>query len=426
MVRIMEYRDALEYLKTTKSIGIMLGLDRVKRLLDILGNPQDTLKIIHVAGTNGKGSVCNMTASVLTESGYRTGLFTSPMVFDFKEQFVVDGKVIDENMVVQLVEEISAAVDQMEDMPTEFEMLTAMAFLYFKKMNCEFAVIEVGMGGLEDATNIINKPEIAVIVNIDYDHMNFLGNDLLEIAEKKAGIIKPGCKVVVADQNRDVLELIRKICIQKGALINISDNRCIKIKDLSLDGTMFDYKNYIDIGLSLIGKHQTQNAAIVLEILTVLRNNGYEISDNAIRDALSKVHLPGRFDVISKEPLFIVDGSHNPHGIKALTNNLNNYLSGKKLNFITGILGDKDYSQMISETIPFAECYIVIEPDNPRALSASECAQAIRRSGFEGEIIIPDKGEDVVSVALNISQNNKKGICVFGSLYNVHKIMVLI
>lgn len=419
----MEYIEALEYLKNSKSRGIMLGLERVKRLLEGLGNPQEDLKIIHVAGTNGKGSVCNMTRAALTKAGYKTGQFTSPVVYDFREQFVIDGEFITEAAVAEMVEKIKSVSDKMDDAPTEFEMLTAMSFLYFKEEKCDFAVIEVGMGGIEDATNVIKKSEVSVIVNIDYDHMNFLGSSLLEIAEKKAGIIKPECDVVIADQDIEVIEYMKKVCEDKACKYAISDNGVIKLTDKNIDGTVFDYKEYQDIKLSLIGEHQTRNAAVVLEIMTVLKNKGYNISKEIVKDAFMNMHLPGRFDIISKEPLFIVDGSHNPHGIKALTDNLDKYFAGEKFNFIVGILGDKDYTQMIKSTMRFAQCYIVTKPDSPRALEPADCAKAIRESGFEGEIIVPEDHGAAIKTATDKNRENSKGICAFGSLYNVYKIM---
>lgn len=420
----MEFNEALEYLSSSKSRGIMLGLDRVRMLLQYLGNPQEDLKIIHVAGTNGKGSVCNMTRAALTKCGYKTGQFTSPVVYDFREQFVIDGEFITESAVADMVEKIKAVADKMEDAPTEFEMLTALAFLYFKEEKCDFAVIEVGMGGIEDATNVIKKPEVAVIVNIDYDHMNFLGGTLLEIAEKKAGIIKPDVDVVIADQKIEVVDYLRNVCESKKCNYAISDNSVIKIASQNIDGTVFDYKDFSQVKVSLIGEHQTKNAAVVLEIMTVLKNKGYNILEDTIRNAFTNMYLPGRFHIISKEPLFIIDGSHNPHGIKALTDNLNKYFPNEKFNFIVGILGDKDYTQMIKATIPFAECYIVTKPDSPRALEPFACAAAIRNSGFTGEIIVPENHAQAVEKAIEKNRENLKGICAFGSLYNVHKLMM--
>lgn len=415
----MNYNDALDYNSSTKSLGIMLGLERVKKLLDGLDNPQDKLKIIHVAGTNGKGSVCSMTAKILQASGYKVGLFTSPVIFDYREQFRINGDMILEDEFSNIVGEIIPVVEAMEDQPTEFEIIVAIAFMFFLRNNCDIVVMEVGMGGLLDATNVFDKPLVSVIVNIDYDHMHFLGESLEEIANNKAGIIKKECPVVVADQCEEVLGVIKNRAKEKNAPIYITDNSRLEILEQDIDITKISYKNYKDVSIALVGEHQTRNAAVVFEIVERLCEFGFSISINSIKRGLLEVKWPGRFEIYSKKPLVILDGSHNPHGIAAMTENIEKYFSDRKFVFIVGILADKDYSQMIQKTIPFAKAFVACQPDNDRALDANECKVAILKAGFGGEIFCEKESEKAVSKAIELLGEDKTGICVYGSLYNI-------
>lgn len=424
---MMTYNEAEAFIKRSYDQVIRLGLSRMEVLLEKLGNPQDQLKFIHVAGTNGKGSVCAMTARILQCAGFQTGLFTSPVISDYREQFQINGEMISEDDFSRLAETVKDACEQMDDPPSEFEKAVALAFLYFAEHMCDLVVLEVGLGGTDDATNVIGTPEVAVIVNIDFDHMGFLGNALTQIAEKKAGIIKEAGTVVTAEQKEEVMTVLQERCAAKHAdLIKTSVSQ-IRVREKSLDGQCLDYeKNSAEgtkclqkIALSLLGDHQCGNAAVVLEIVDRLRAKGYDISDHAIREGMESVHWPGRFEVVSKDPLVIIDGAHNPDGIHALSHNLKEYCPGEKFVFIVGILKDKDYHEMLKQMLPFADSFVTIAPDNPRAMSADECAYAIRACGFAGEVVVSTDTGQAVSAALRMAKRKGIGACAFGSLYSV-------
>ncbi len=406
---------------------IRLGLERIEVLLEKLGDPQKRLKFIHVAGTNGKGSVCAMTAQILQCAGYQTGLFTSPVITDYGEQFQINGEMISKEELRRLTEAVKRVCEDMEDPPSEFEEEVALAFLYFAAHACDLVVLEVGLGGSDDATNVIDTPEVAAIVNIDFDHMGFLGDTLTQIAEKKAGIIKKDGIIVTAQQKEEVMAVLERTCKEKQAMLVRTSASDLTVLEKNLDGQSFDYhrtdhihiRQLHNMNLSLLGDHQCGNVAVVLEIMECLNQRGYEISENAIRQGLRSVRWPGRFEILSKHPLVIVDGAHNPDGIHALSHNLNTYCPGEKFVFITGILKDKDYNDMLQQMLPYADSFVTIAPDNPRAMSAEECAQAIRACGFKGEVIVSIDKKQAVKQALQLAKNKDAGVCAFGSLYSV-------
>lgn len=424
---MITYEEAEAFIKKSSDQVIRLGLERMKVLLEKLGNPQDDLKFIHVAGTNGKGSVCAMTASILKCAGFRTGLFTSPVIADYREQFQIDGEMISGEEFARLAETVRGACGQMDDPPSEFEKAAALAFLYFHEHHCDVVVLEVGLGGTDDATNVIGTPEVAAIVNIDFDHMGFLGNTLAQIAEKKAGIIKEGGTVVTAEQRAEVMAVLESACARKHARLLKTSVSDLRIREKRLDGQCFDYekksgegtKQLQNITLSLPGDHQCENVAVVLEIMNCLVAKGYDISEQAIREGLENTRWPGRFEMVSKEPLIIVDGAHNPDGINALSHNLREYCPGKTFVFITGILQDKDYHEMLKQMVPLADSFVTIAPDNPRAMSAKACADAIRACGFGGEVAAFSDKKQAVIRAMEIAKNRGIGVCAFGSLYSV-------
>ena len=425
--KMMTYNEAEAFIKKSYDQVIRLGLSRMEVLLERLGDPQKCLKFIHVAGTNGKGSVCVMTARILQCAGFQTGLFTSPVISDYREQFQVNGEMISKEDFSRLAEVVKHACEQMDDPPSEFEKSVALALLYFAEQTCDLVVLEVGLGGTDDATNVINTPEVAAIVNIDFDHMGFLGNTLTQIAEKKAGIIKENGIVVTAEQTEEVMTVLQERCVAKKARLIQTSAKQIRVREKSFNGQCFDCENkngegtkqLQNITLSLTGDHQCGNAAVVLQIIACLKEKGYHISDDAIREGLRNVYWPGRFEVVSKDPLIIVDGAHNPDGIDALRHNLREYCPGETFVFITGILKDKDYNEMLIQMLPFADSFVTIEPDNPRAMSAEECAQAIRSCGFAGEVIDSADKQQAVDLAIRMAQSNGIGVCAFGSLYSV-------
>lgn len=427
LVKTMTYHEAESFIKKSYDQVIRLGLSRMEVLLEKLGNPHNYLKFIHVAGTNGKGSVCAMTAQILQCAGFQTGLFTSPVIADYREQFQINGKMISEDDFARLAETVKQACDQMDDPPSEFEKAVALAFLYFHERQCDLVVLEVGLGGADDATNVIGTPEVAAIVNIDYDHMGFLGDTLTQIAEKKAGIIKEAGTVVTAEQTDEVMAVLQERCAAKKARLIRTSAKQINVREKSLDGQCLDYvnkscedvKQLQEITLSLLGNHQCGNAAVVLQIIACLKEKGYPISEDAIREGMGSIRWPGRFEVVSKDPVVIIDGAHNPDGIHALSHNLKEYCPDNEFVFITGILKDKDYQEMLKQMLPFADSFVTITPDNPRAMSAEECAEAIRACGFDREVVTSTDTRQAVGLALQMAKDKGMGVCAFGSLYSV-------
>lgn len=422
----MTYTQAVTYIKESHDQVIRLGLERMDTLLERLGDPQKHLRFIHVAGTNGKGSVCAMTAQILQYAGLKTGLFTSPVISDYREQFQVNGEMISRDAFVRLADTLKQVCDHMDDPPSEFEKAVALAFLYFAECKCDLVVLEVGLGGADDATNVIDTPEVAAIVNIDYDHMGFLGNTLEQIAQKKSGIIKEGAVVVTADQQDVVMDVLERRCREMHATLIRTSAKNVRIIEKTLEGQRFIYDGNYDDGmdagghtLSLLGDHQCANAAVVLEIIRCLQIKGWHISDSAVRKGMKTVRWPGRFEVLSKDPLIIVDGAHNPDGIRALSHNLGEYCAGETFIFITGILKDKDYHEMLLQMLPFAHSFLTIAPDNPRAMSADACAQEIRMCGFDGEIEAFADKQQAAAHAVNAAIQTGHPICAFGSLYSV-------
>ncbi len=409
-----------ETLRQSYDREIKLGLERITELLDLMGNPQDSLKFIHVAGTNGKGSVCAMTSEILIRAGYKTGLFTSPAIFEYREQFKINNQNIGETVFEELSRKVKHYSGMMQDEPSEFESAVALAFLYFAQEKCDFVVLEVGMGGSTDATNVIKKAEVAVITSIDYDHTAYLGNSLLDIAEKKAGIIKENSHVVIGPQEGEVLDYLLGECEKKHCRYSVVKNKDIVYGNSDrhdADPDYFDYGKYRGIRLGLMGIHQYTNAAIVLEIINILQAKGYVVSEESIRKGLETVSWPGRFQKLADTPLFIIDGAHNPHGIRALTANLDYYYPGEKFTFIVGILKDKDYSCMLRDIMPRAEAFVTVEPNNARALTAAECKWAIEKAGFHGKITDCDSFEKAIETAFS---DRSSQVCAFGSLYSVN------
>ena len=307
----MTYKEALDYIHSVERFGSRPGLSRITELLEKLGEPHKGMKFVHIAGTNGKGSCAAMCASVLKTSGYKTGLYTSPYIFRFNERMQINGKQIEDEELVGVVEQVKSAAETMEDHPTEFELMTAAAMLWYKQEKCDIVVLEVGLGGRFDATNIIDAPEVAVIMNIGLDHVTVLGDTVEQIAFEKSGIIKPGCDVVLYQQDEVVCDVIRRRCEEENAGLHIVDFGAIKPEFDSLMGQSFKYKDEI-YALPLLGSHQLKNAAVVLETVEVLRARGWKLDQSDVEHGIYAVSWPGRFELINDEPEFIVDGPQSP------------------------------------------------------------------------------------------------------------------
>ena len=414
----MDYKEALAYISGVEFFGSKPGLTRIRALLETLGNPQNKLRFVHIAGTNGKGSCAAMTASILKAAGYKTGLYTSPYLYRFNERMQINGRQIDDEVLAEIVTRVKPSAEAMEDHPTEFELMTAAALLWFAQENCDIVVLEVGLGGRFDATNIIAAPEAAVIMNIGLDHTTVLGDTVEQIAFEKAGIIKPGTDVVLFQQAESVTEVIRRRCEEEGARLHIADFSQIVSEFDSVFGQSFTYRGQ-PYALPLLGAHQLKNAAVVLELVEVLRGKGWKLEQTDVEHGLYAVNWPGRFELLSDEPLFVVDGGHNPQCAETVRDNLLHYFPDKRRILLLGILRDKDYAGLTAILDEAADEYLCITPASHRALPAAELAEHLARYGKP--VTVCDSIRDGVTEALNRSDEDSV-VCAVGSLYSVGEI----
>ena len=406
--------QSLNYIHGLYRKGTTPCLDRIRFLLEKLGNPHKNLKFIHIAGTNGKGSTAAMTASILTKAGFRTGLFTSPYIYRFNERMQIGGVQISDEDVISLTQKIRAIAETMPEPPTEFDFVTAMAMDYFAAQNCDIVVLEVGVGGALDSTNIIPAPEVAVVTNIGLDHTDLLGDTVEKIAAVKAGIIKEGCHAVVYDSTPGVEQVYASICAEKHVPLKKAGfgDLCSVSKDL--DGQTFHFGKRQDLFLPLLGAHQLHNAAVVLRVIDTLQEKGWNISEEAVLAGLKDVSWPGRFHIVGREPLFIIDGGHNPQCIEALVQNIKDYLAGRKIIVLAGVLADKDYADMFRPVMPFTDTFVCITPDNPRKMAASDLARYLQEAGAKATPCL--SAEEGVRLARQLA--GKDGVILsFGSLY---------
>ena len=378
----MSYEDTLKYIHSVKWQGSKPGLSRTRELLAALGNPEKALKFVHIAGTNGKGSTAAMVAAVLQKAGYRTGLYTSPYILRFNERMQVNGEHISDCDLEELTEEIRPIADAMADPPTEFELITALGMKYFLNQKCDIVVLEVGMGGELDSTNVIDTPEVAVITAIGLDHTAELGPTTAAIASAKAGIIKKDGDIVIYGGEKDVENVFEARCAENHATLHRADFTRLKIHRCDLDAVYFDISPYRYIRLPLVGTYQPYNAAVAVTALEVLRGKGYHIPGEAIVDGLNSVYWPGRFEVLRRSPVFILDGAHNPHGIAATAKSLKDHFGGKKLVFLLGVMADKDVPGMMDYIAPLAKSFITVTPHNPRAMTAEKLAEILSMYGL--------------------------------------------
>lgn len=382
--RNMNYEEARVYLDEVSKYGSVLGLDNMRELLARLGNPQDDLKFIHISGTNGKGSALSYMSTILSGAGFRTGRYISPTLYAYRERIQVDGVMIDRESLAALVTVVKEAVDAMEaenkGNPTVFEVETALSFLYFKEQKCDIVVLETGLGGTLDATNVVKTTVMEMISSIGMDHMEFLGGTLQEIAENKAGIIKPHTWVVSAEQDPKAAEVIKRVCREKDCKLSVVDPYAFQDVHYGYEKQTFTYKNWKDVEITLAGTYQVTNAALALEAVEALRKLGYSLTEEQVRKGMKAAFWRGRFSVIHKNPVVVIDGAHNPAAAKVLKDSLETYFQGKNLHFIMGVFADKDYQSVIEMTAPLAKHIITIEtPGNPRALSAVKLKEAVEK-----------------------------------------------
>ena len=410
----MTYEEALSYIHSICWKGSKLGLDRTRELLGKLDDPQKELKFIHIAGTNGKGSTAAMLSSILEEAGYRVGLYTSPFINRFNERMQVNHQPIPDEELAALTEYVRPHADAMADSPTEFELITALAMVWFARQKCDIVVLEVGMGGELDSTNIIDVPEAAVIAAMGLDHVKELGPTMADIARAKAGIIKEGGRVVSYGGNPEADEVIAAVCRARNASLCQPDFSAIVPGDFGLEGQTFSYKGWRGLRIPLVGAYQMNNAAVVLETVEVLRQRGWSVSDEAVRQGLADTRWPARFEVLRRDPVFIVDGGHNPHGIRATAESLSRLFPGRKITFVTGVMADKDVEHILGLIVPLAEQFFTVRPDNPRAMDAGELAARIEAMGAKATACASVR--DGVDRA--IQAEGPHGVaCALGSLY---------
>lgn len=410
----MTYEEALKYIHSVNWVGSKLGLERTRELLGKLGNPHKKLKFIHIAGTNGKGSTAAMLSSILERAGYRVGLYTSPFINRFNERMQVCGEQIPDDTLAELTAHIQPYADAMADAPTEFELITALAMEYFLRERCDVVVLEVGMGGELDSTNVIDVPEAAVITAMGLDHVKELGPTMADIAGAKAGIIKPGGSVVSYGGNPEADPVFEQACREKGASLRRPDFSRIVPGGFDLDGQSFSYGPWKDLRIPLVGSYQMNNAAVVLETVAALRERGWNVPDDAVRQGMAATRWPARFEVLRRDPVFIVDGGHNPHGIRATAESLKRLFPGKKFTFVTGVMADKDVESILGLIVPLADQFFTVRPNNPRAMKAEELASRIAALGVRATPC-----ESVaVGVAKAIEAEGADGVaCALGSLY---------
>ena len=460
----MNYEECLHYISEIPWTSRKVGLHRIKALLETLGRPDKDLKFIHVAGTNGKGSVCAMLDAILRAAGFRTGLFTSPHLEKYNERMKVDGKDISDKEFAEVISKVRTAANTLDESPSEFEVLTAAGLQWFKKKKCDIVILEVGLGGEFDSTNVIEHKELAIITPIGFDHTAILGNTLGEIASAKAGIITKDCDVICSRQSREgliandyplrevvkskmeILNVISAKCMEMHAKLHIPDTFGFKLISKDIDGQVFKSRYYDEpLRLNFIGEYQLLNVLTVLEAVKVLNKRGRLnligtsnnkgktgknlnkpgsgktvkdndiISEKAVRKGLETVTWAARFEVLNRNPVFILDGAHNEHGIDAAVDALRWLFGDKKITYILGILSDKNIDAMLLKLYSNAKSFITLTPESSRALAGEKLAERLRGAGFTA--VNFDTPKEAVEYALGKASETDDVICSLGSLY---------
>lgn len=425
---VMSQKETMEYIDSIQSYGSVLGLDNMERLCKKLESPQDKLKIIHIAGTNGKGSTLAFVSTILKEAKYKVGRYISPVIFDYRERIQINGRMISRKDLCIYMTRLKKACDEIVAEgfahPTPFEIETALAFLYFAEKECDIVVLETGLGGREDATNIIKNPLISVLTSISMDHMGVLGNTLAEIAEVKCGIIKKGCPVVSTYQEKEVEAVIMKTCEKKQAFLHMTSKKDISKIKLGINKQSFTYREYGKCEMTLTGTYQIQNAALALDVVDELNALGFRVSGQAALRGLKNAEWLGRFSVISKQPLFIVDGAHNEDASLKLAESIRFYFTNKKIIYIMGVLKDKEYVKIIENTVPYAKQIITVKtPDNVRAMDQYELAKVV--SEYHPNVTMADSLEEAVEVAYLMADKDSV-VLAFGSLSYLGKLINIV
>lgn len=420
----MNYNQAMEYIESRRGLGYSMGLRHIELLCEKLGNPQDKLQFIHVAGTNGKGSVCAYLTSILMHNGYKVGTYSSPSVFCYEEKMRFQGKPIAKALLARMMEQVSIAVAKMEqegNVPSMFEVETALAFLFFVEKKCDIVVLEAGLGGLEDATNVVQNTVAAVIASVSRDHMEYLGDTLYQIASNKAAIIKKGCVAVTMEQDGEVLRAIEEAAKKVEAPLRIAGLSDAKSVKYGIQKQSFSYHHYVKMQIQMLGQYQIDNAILALEVCEALKEQGMVLTDEKIREGLYETQWLGRFSVIARKPYFIVDGAHNADAAKKLSAAIDFYFTNKRIIYIMGILKDKEYEEIIEQTYTHAAHIITVStPNKERTMPAYELARECER--FHNSVTAADSIEEAVEMAYLLA-GKEDVIIAFGSLSYLGKIV---
>lgn len=411
----MTYKEAVAYIHSVTWKGSRPGLSRITELLQKLQNPQERLQFIHVAGTNGKGSFCAMTESVLRAAGYKTGLFVSPYIKHFNERICVCGTPIGDEDLAFATAEVKKAADTMADAPTEFELITAIGLLHFARVGCEVVVLETGMGGRLDSTNIIKAPLFTVITGIAMDHTAFLGDTVEQIAAEKAGIIKKGSPVLWGGGDANARAVIEKKAAEMGVPMLATRDTPVTVREMSLSGSIVDYGEWQGVHLPLLGTYQPYNLANVLAAVPLMRGAGLAVTNAQVRSGIAATRWPGRFERLSADPLILSDGAHNPEGIEAAVESIQAYFKGERVLILTGVMADKDYHGMVETLRPVTAEAFTLTPDNPRSLAAADFADAFAAKGIRATAF--DTVDEAVFAAVARARETGKPLVSLGSLY---------
>ena len=416
----MNYREAMAYIEDLQQYGSVMGLETMRELCARLENPQDQLKFVHIAGTNGKGSVLAYISTVLSAAGYRTGRYISPTVKEYRERFQIDGRLITQSGLCKYLEQVKEAAEAMaaEELPhpTAFEVETAVAFLYFLDKQCDIVVLETGLGGALDATNVITTTLAAVFTSVSMDHMGVLGDSIEQIAAAKAGIIKDKCYVISAKQTPEAMKVVRQAALVRKAKLYTADASRAKNVRYGMTGQHFSYDKYKNIAITMAGQFQIENAVVALETLTALGRAGYPVAEDKLRLGMEQTRWRGRFDVIGKKPLFIADGAHNEDASKRLAESIRFYFTNRRIIYIMGMLRDKEYDKVIRNTYELAQHIITVTPPlTDRALHGYELAQAVRE--YHDNVTVADSVQEAVEIAYLLAGRDKDCVVIaFGSL----------
>lgn len=411
----MNYEQAIDYIEQTDTPRQRYGLEKLKQALHRMGDPQDRVPYVHIAGTNGKGSTAAMLSSILNHAGLRCGLYTSPHLQRYNERFQIAGEPISDEQLIQSVQRVQQVCEQLGGTPIVFEVLTLMAFELFARLDCQIAVLEVGIGGRLDSTNCIPSPQAAVVTQLGLDHTETLGDTIEQIAWQKGGIAKPGSRLVMAAQQEEAMEVVRQICRQEDCAFCVADPKRMQLLSSTLKGQRVLDEHFGELLIPLAGGHQIKNAANVLCTVEQLVQRGWKIPTEAVRDGLAAAKWSARFELLDESPYFILDGGHNPQCVQAAMDALEQFFPGKKAVILTGMMQDKDTEQMLEQMAEHAACFVCLHPDSPRALSAEQLAQQVKeRFGLPAFCC-----ESIAQgVALAREKAGSDGlVCALGSLY---------